>query len=105
MRVARYFPLVVFTGLVCQAAIPFSASASDSAVLDPTEQPAEPQTKGRYVDEAVQQAGFLDSRPRSNSTMISQPGSSSNQQNRSLLNGDALGLPKTWFGRQVLAPP
>src|SRR5882757_2910425 len=104
MRVARYFPMVVVTGLVCQTAIPFSARASDSAAIDMAEQSSEPQSKGRYVDGAVQQAGFLDSRPRSNSTMISQPDSGSNQQNRSLLTGDALGLPKTWFGRQVQTP-
>jgi tetratricopeptide (TPR) repeat protein len=103
MRVARYFPIVVVTGLVCQAATPFSARAADSAAVDATEQSSEPPSKVRYVDGAVQQAGFLDSRPRSNSTMIAQPGSGSNQQNRALL-GDALGLPKTWFGRQVLNP-
>src|SRR5258705_4538003 len=104
MRVARSFPMVVVTGLVCQAAIPFCACASDSAAIEVPEQSSEPQSKGRYVDGAVQQAGFLDSRPRSNSTMISQPGSGSNQQNRSLFNGDAFGLPKTWFGRQVQSP-
>ena len=58
MRVARYFPMVVMTGLVCQAAIPFTACASDSAAIDMTEQSSEPQPKGRYVDGAVQQANF-----------------------------------------------
>ena len=55
MRVARYFPMVVVTGLVCQAAIPFSARAADSGAIDVTEQSSEPQSK-RYVDGAVQQA-------------------------------------------------
>jgi tetratricopeptide (TPR) repeat protein len=98
MRVARYFPMVVVTGLVCQAAIPFTACASDSAAVDMTEQSLEPQAKGRYTDSAVQQANFYDSRPRANSTTISQQGS--NQPKRGLLSGDALTLPKSWFGRQ-----
>src|SRR6476620_3303873 len=98
MRIARYFPMVVVTGLVCQAAIPITACASDSAAVDMTEQSSEPQPKGRYVDGAVQQANFYDSRPRTNSTSISQPGS--NQPKRGLFSGDALTLPKSWFGRQ-----
>ena len=98
MRVARYFPMVVVTGLVCQAAIPFTACASDSAAVDMTEQSPEPQMKARYTDSAVQQANFYDSRPRANSTTISQPGS--NQPKRALFSGDAFALPKSWFGRQ-----
>ena len=64
MRVARYFPLVVVTGLVCQAAMPFTACASDGAAIDMTEQSSEPQPKGRYIDGAVQQANYYDSRPQ-----------------------------------------
>ena len=100
MRAARYFPMVVVTGLVCQAAMPFIACASDSAAIDTTEQPpsSEPQMKARYTDSAVRQANFYDSRPNANSTMISQPGS--DQQKHSLFGGDGFGLPKSWFGRQ-----
>jgi tetratricopeptide (TPR) repeat protein len=101
MRVARYFPMVVVTGLVCQAAIPITVSGSENAPTGATEQPPEPQMKGRYTDNAVQQAGFYDSRPRTNSTMSSQPGAGSNQQKRSLLSGEGFTSPKSWFGRQT----
>jgi tetratricopeptide (TPR) repeat protein len=94
MRVARYLPMVVVTGLVCQAAIPFTACASDSAAVDMSEQSAEPQSAGRYTDDAVQQANYYDSRTRTNSTRTSQPAPNSDQQKRTL-------LPKSWFGRQT----
>ncbi len=100
MRAARYFPMVVVTGLVFQAAMPLSACASDSAAVDISDQPSGQQPNGRYVDSAVQQANYYDSRPRSNSTTIMQPGSTSEQQKRALFSGDSFGLPKSWFGRQ-----
>jgi tetratricopeptide (TPR) repeat protein len=104
MRVARYFPMVVVTGLVCQAAIPFTTCAAESAAIDMTEQSSEPQSKGRYVDRAVQQANYYDSRPKTNSTTISQPGSGSDPHKRALFSGDAFTVPKSWFGRQAQTP-
>jgi tetratricopeptide (TPR) repeat protein len=102
MRVARYFPMVVVTGLACQAAIPFIACASDSAAIDSTDQSSsESQTKGRIVDGAVQQANFYDSRPRANSTMIAPSGSGSDQRSGALFHGEALHWPTLWFGRQT----
>jgi tetratricopeptide (TPR) repeat protein len=100
MRVARYFPMVVVTGLMFHAAIPLTARASDSAAIDSADQSSEPQMKGRIVDEAVQQANFYDSRPRANSTMIAQPGSGPDQRSGTLFHGEALHWPASWFGRQ-----
>jgi tetratricopeptide (TPR) repeat protein len=101
MRVARYFPMVVVTGLVCQATIPLIARASDSAAIDSADQSSEPQTNGRIVDGAVQQANFYDSRPRANSTMIAPPGSGPDQRSGALFHGESLHMPTSWFGRQT----
>ena len=94
MRVARYFPMVVVTGLVCQAALP--AHANDSAAVVMTDQAPDPQSRGRIVDESVQQAGYYDSRPRENTTSISP---SMSGRNGSLFSGESLGLPKLPFSR------
>src|SRR6185295_18315112 len=99
MRVARYFPMVVVTGLFFQVAVPFAARASDSAAIDANDQSLEPPMKGRYVDPGLQQAGYYDSRPRQNQTVISQPGSG--PQKRALFSEETLTLPKSWFGRQA----
>ncbi len=97
MRVARYFPLVIVTGLVCQTATPSIAYAVDGAAMD---MPAELPLDIRYVDEAVRQANYYDSRPQANSTAISQPGSGSSK--RPSIVSDV--LPKSWFGRSSQAP-
>ena len=47
MRVARYFPIIIVTGLVYQATTPLAASASESAAIDVTGQSPEPQMNGR----------------------------------------------------------
>src|SRR6187549_3464898 len=98
MRVARYL-LMVVVSLVCQAAIPFTACASDSAAVDMSEQSSEPQAKGRFTDDAVQQASYYDSRTRPNTTRVSQPNSGPNQPKRTLLGGNSITSPKSWFGR------
>lgn len=102
MRVARYFPMVVATGLICQAAMPISVCASDSAAIDTTEQSPEPQAQptSRHIDGAVQQAGYYDSRTRTNATSPQQ-GTGFVQQNRPQSSGGVFSLPKTWFGRQI----
>src|SRR5262249_18710431 len=92
MRVARYLPIVVATGLVCQAAIPLTSCASDSASIDTSERSPEPQSTGRYPDDAVQQAGYYDARTNTNSTPNMQPAPGANQQKRTVTS-------KSWFGR------
>jgi tetratricopeptide (TPR) repeat protein len=100
MRVARYFRTLVLSGLITQTAIPLTACASDSAAMeltDQAEQSSEPQAKPRYVDSAVQQANFYDSRPGMNRTMMSQPG----PQKGALVNGNnGFSLSNLFFGRQ-----
>ena len=100
MRVARYFPLVVVTGLVFQTSIPSAAQSVDGATSGMMEQPAELPLNGHYVDGAVQPANFYDSRPRSNSGMMPQP--SAQAPKRSMLGNDV--VPKSWFGRATQAP-
>jgi tetratricopeptide (TPR) repeat protein len=100
MRVARYFLTVVLTGVACQA-LPPGAQASDSAAVVMTDQSSEPETRGRIVDEAVQQAGYYDSRPRPNQTSVSL--GSESGRNGSLFSGESLRLPKLPFGRQSAA--
>jgi tetratricopeptide (TPR) repeat protein len=97
MRAARYFLTVILTGVACQV-LPFGAQASDSAAIVMTDQSSEPDTRGRIVDEAVQQAGYYDSRPRPNETSVSL--GSQSGRNGSLFGGDSLRLPKLPFGRQ-----
>jgi tetratricopeptide (TPR) repeat protein len=98
MRVARYFLTVVLTGVACQV-LPFGAQATDSAAVVMTDDSPEPQTRGRIVDEAVQQAGYYDSRPRPNETSVSL--GSESGRNGSLFSSDSLRLPKFPFGRQT----
>ena len=100
MRVARYFPMFVLTGFILPAALPLAASASDSAAVETTDQPSEPQNRGRIVDEAVQQANYYDSRPRPNATSIS-PGNSTSDRNGALFHGDSFHFPNLLFGRQT----
>src|SRR3954469_5596223 len=101
MRVARYFPMVVLTGLVCESAIPLTARAWDSPAVESVDQSSEPQGKGRIVDDSVQQANYYDSRPRNKPMMNSQPGSEPGPQKRALFRGESLNLPKMLFGRQT----
>lgn len=101
MRVARYFPMVVLTGLICETAIPFNARAWDSPAAESADQSAGPPSKGRIVDDSLQQTNYYDSRPRTNSTAVSPPGSESEPQKRALFHGDSLSLPKFLFGRQT----
>jgi tetratricopeptide (TPR) repeat protein len=98
--------MVVVTGLISQAAMPLSACASDSAAIDTTEQEQspEPQPTGRYVDGAVQQAGYYDARTKTNATRTPQQSSGFNQQNLAPSDGGVFSLPKTWFGRQIQSP-
>jgi tetratricopeptide (TPR) repeat protein len=99
MRVARYFPLVLLASVVGQIAIPMRSRASDSAAVETTDQ-SELQMNRRIVDSAVQQAGFYDSRPRPNSTTVSQSGSESDR-NGALFHGELLHFPKLPFSRQT----
>ncbi|HVT29967.1 MAG TPA: tetratricopeptide repeat protein [Lacipirellulaceae bacterium] len=99
MRVARYFPMVILASVLGQIAIPSVVHAWDSAAIEATDQSPEPQPNGRIVDSAVRQAGFYDSRPRPNSTSVSQSNSSS--QHGALFHGEYLHWPKLLFGRQT----
>ncbi|HEX5472604.1 MAG TPA: tetratricopeptide repeat protein [Lacipirellulaceae bacterium] len=104
MRVARYFPLVVLASFIGQIAIPLTSPASDSAAFEVTDEPqppdAQPQPERRFVDSAVQPAGFYDSRPRPNSTAVS-PSESNSHHTGALFHGEFLHFPKLPFGRHT----
>jgi tetratricopeptide (TPR) repeat protein len=108
MRVARYFRTLVLSGLLTQTAVPLTACASDSAAMEITDQSPEQQVpaqmqpqmqqqlqgRPRYVDSAVQQANFYDSRPRANGMPQVEP------QRRPLINSNSFSLSNLFFGRQ-----
>jgi tetratricopeptide (TPR) repeat protein len=96
MRVARYFRTLVFCGLLTQTALPMIACASDSAAIEITDQvpEQEAQPHPRYIDSAVQQANFYDSRPRANGMSQAEP------QRRPLIKSSSFSWSNLFFGRQ-----
>ncbi len=101
MRLARYFPIVVLAGFVCQTAVPFTARAGDSAAVATTDASPALQNNGRIVDGSVQQAGYYDSRPQPNATAIKPSEPDPNHRNGALFHGAPLHFPKLPFSRRT----
>ncbi len=103
MRRSRYFPMVVIglASFAGQTAMLNSCRAWDTVPAAFISDPAYSQPiDGRNIDEAVQQAGFYDSRPRPNSSSASAQTSTSNRGGAQY-RGQKLKMPTLPFGRQT----
>jgi tetratricopeptide (TPR) repeat protein len=99
MRVARYFPFVAVAVFIYQVELPSANCAWDSAVTEDSDTQVAPQPRGRVVDDTDQQAGFYDSRPRTNSTTMPSADSNPLQHNGALFHGQPMHLPTGFFNR------
>jgi tetratricopeptide (TPR) repeat protein len=99
MRAARYFPMVVLAGFVCEAATPITTRAWDSAPAAASDNSYESQNNGLHANGAMQE-GNDDSRPTSNATQIKSAGDPTSSRDGALFRGQSLSFPKLPFGRQ-----
>src|SRR5689334_12983336 len=99
MRVARYFPFVAVAVFIQQADLPSASCAWDTAVVEDNDQQPAAQPRERIVDGSLQQAGFYDSRPRTNSTNIAPNNSDGGQHPGALFHGQPMHMPTGLFNR------
>lgn len=97
MRLVRYFPMVVLAGFLCEAALPHSARAWDNPTYESPDPSPPAQNSGRIIDESVQQARYLDSRPNPSANSSSDSGK---DRNGPLFHGKTMRFPTLPFGRQ-----
>src|SRR3954470_453325 len=99
MRVARYFPIIAVAAFIQEAALLPVACAWDGAVVDDKEATVATQPRERIADDSLQQAGFYDSRSRTNSIPAAPADPNWQRHDGALFHGQPLHFPTGFFNR------
>src|SRR3954467_13272763 len=106
MRRARYFPTVVvgLASFVGQAAIHRTCGAWNSVPASVLSESSDLQNGGYITDQEVQQAGYYDSRPRTNANAQpqSEPESTEAIRKTPMYRGQRVKMPTLPFGRPAV---